>query len=134
MEPIFVGIDVAKDRLDVHIQPSGEAFSVARDDAGLADLVRRLHPLGVTLIALEATGGYEVVVPAGDGLSDWFREKNVSFTLLDGQLHVQAKDRASANSIIDALRQKNIEIESVAVKRRTLESVFIERIGCSGGL
>jgi len=49
-------------------------------------------------------------------------------------LHVQAKDRASANSIIDALRQKNIEIESVAVKRRTLESVFIERIGCSGGL
>ncbi len=81
-----------------------------------------------------ARGGYEVVVPAGDGLSDWFREKNVSFTLLDGQLHVQAKDRASANSIIDALRQKNIEIESVAVKRRTLESVFIERIGCSGGL
>jgi len=64
MEPIFVGIDVAKDRLDVNIQPSGEAFSVRRDDAGLADLVRRLHPLGVTLIALEATGGYEVVVAA----------------------------------------------------------------------
>jgi transposase len=64
MEPIFVGIDVAKDRLDVNIQPSGEAFSVPRDDAGLADLVRRLHPLGTTLIALEATGGYEVVVAA----------------------------------------------------------------------
>jgi transposase len=64
MEPIFVGIDVAKDRLDVNIQPSGEAFSVPRDDAGLATLVRRLHPLGVTLIALEATGGYEVVVAA----------------------------------------------------------------------
>lgn len=64
MELIFVGIDVAKDRLDVHVQPSGEAFSVSRDDAGLADLVRRLQPLGATLIALEATGGYEVVVAA----------------------------------------------------------------------
>jgi transposase len=64
MEPIFVGIDVAKDRLDVNVQPSGEAFSVPRDDAGLADLVRRLQPLGVTLIALEATGGYEIVVAA----------------------------------------------------------------------
>jgi ABC-2 type transport system ATP-binding protein len=73
-------------------------------------------------------GGYELVVPAVDGLSDWFREKNMSFMSLDGHLHVHAKDRASANSIIDALRQKNIEIESLAVKRRTLESVFIERV------
>ena len=64
MEPIFVGIDVAKDRLDVHVQPSGEAFSVRRDDAGLTDLVRRLHPLAPTLVALEATGGYGVVVAA----------------------------------------------------------------------
>jgi len=64
MEPIFVGIDVAKDRLDVHVQPSGQAFSGSRDDAGLADLVRRRPPLGATRIALEATGGYEVVVAA----------------------------------------------------------------------
>lgn len=64
MEPIFIGIDVAKDRLDVNIQPSGEVFDVARDERGLAELVHRLQPLGVTLIALEATGGYEVVVAA----------------------------------------------------------------------
>ena len=64
MELIFVGIDVAKDRLDIHVQPSGEAFSVSRDDAGLAELVRRVQPLGAILIALEATGGYEVVVAA----------------------------------------------------------------------
>src|SRR5260370_27801328 len=62
MDPMFVGIEVAKDRLDVHVQPSGEAFSVRRDDAGLTDLVRRLHPLAPTLVALEATGGYEGVV------------------------------------------------------------------------
>ena len=64
MEPIFVGVDVAKDRLAVNIQPSGESFDVARDEQGLAELVRRLQPLGVALIALEATGGYEVVAAA----------------------------------------------------------------------
>ncbi len=64
MEPIFIGIDVAKDRLDVNVQPSGETFTVTRDEPGLADLVRRLQPLGPRLIALEATGGYEAVVAA----------------------------------------------------------------------
>ena len=28
---MFIGIDVAKDRLDVHIRPAGETFSVARN-------------------------------------------------------------------------------------------------------
>ncbi len=28
MEQVYVGIDVAKDRLDVHLRPSGEAFAV----------------------------------------------------------------------------------------------------------
>ena len=30
MEPVIVGIDVSKDRLDVHVLPAAEAFSVAR--------------------------------------------------------------------------------------------------------
>ena len=65
MEPLlFVGIDVAKDRLDVHIRPSGEAFSLPPDAAGLAGLGERLARLGPTLVALEATGGYEVPVAA----------------------------------------------------------------------
>lgn len=64
MEPIFIGIDVAKDRLDINIQPSGEAFTVTRDEAGLAELTHRAAALGPVVIALEATGGYEVVVAA----------------------------------------------------------------------
>lgn len=64
MEPIFIGIDVAKDRLDANVQPSNEAFTVTRDEPGLAALVRRLEALRPALIALEATGGYEVVVAA----------------------------------------------------------------------
>ena len=62
MEQFFVGIDVARDRLDVHMRPSGEAFSVARDGKGLDELVARLRKLDVTLIVLEATGGFETTV------------------------------------------------------------------------
>src|SRR5262245_26802006 len=40
--PAFVGIDVSKPRLDVHVRPAGTAFAVANDPAGIADLVARL--------------------------------------------------------------------------------------------
>jgi transposase len=58
---IFVGIDVSKDRLDVHVLPSGEAFSVAHDGEGLDGLAGRLKGLSPMVVALEATGGFEVV-------------------------------------------------------------------------
>jgi transposase len=61
---MFVGIDVSKERLDVAIRPSGEAFVTTRDEAGLSELVKRLKPIGPELIVLEATGGYEQVVLA----------------------------------------------------------------------
>jgi transposase len=62
MEQVFIGIDVAKDRLDVHVRPSGEAFAVPRDSEGVAGLVDRLGALGAQLIVLEATGGFELVI------------------------------------------------------------------------
>ena len=69
--PTFVGIDVAKDRLDVHLRPSDEAFALSRDGAGLEALVARLRALAPALVVLEATGGFEVAVAgalAGAGL------------------------------------------------------------------
>jgi transposase len=58
----FVGIDVAKDRLEVHLRPAGESFAVARDGEGLAKLIERLRELAPALVVIEATGGYETVV------------------------------------------------------------------------
>ena len=64
MEQVFVGIDVAKDRLDVHVRPSDEAFAVARGGEGLAALVERLRSLTPQIVVIEATGGFEVTVAA----------------------------------------------------------------------
>jgi transposase len=64
MEPTIIGIDVSKDRLDVHVRPSGETFAVARNAAGLDQLVERLRALAPALVALEATGGFEVIAAA----------------------------------------------------------------------
>jgi transposase len=64
MDAIFVGIDVSKDRLDVHALPSGEAFGVARNGQGLEELVDRLRALSPTLVAIEATGGFETIAAA----------------------------------------------------------------------
>ena len=56
---VFVGIDVAKDHLDVHLLPQGTAWRVANDEEGIADLVARLGAAAPALIVLEATGGYQ---------------------------------------------------------------------------
>jgi transposase len=61
---MFVGIDVAKDRLDVHVRPSMEAFAGARAGEGLEALAARLSELGPSLVVLEATGGFEVTAAA----------------------------------------------------------------------
>jgi transposase len=64
MEQVFVGIDVSKDQLDVHVRPSGEAFAVTRDGKGLEELTDRLRALAPALVAVEATGGFEMIVAA----------------------------------------------------------------------
>ncbi|OLC67521.1 MAG: IS110 family transposase [Actinobacteria bacterium 13_1_40CM_4_65_12] len=61
---VFVGVDVAKDALDVAVRPSDERWSVANDEADVAALVARLRPLEPTLVVCEATGGFEHAVIA----------------------------------------------------------------------
>lgn len=64
MAGTFVGIDVSKDRLDVHVLASGEAFAVGRNAEGLDQLGARLAGLKLALVAIEATGGFETIAAA----------------------------------------------------------------------
>jgi len=53
--PAFAGIDVSKERLDVHLRPSGRSLSVPRDGPGLEQLLARLREAAPLLVVLEAT-------------------------------------------------------------------------------
>lgn len=65
----WIGVDVSKDFLDVAVRPSGRAWQVANDTAGIGALVRDLQPLQPRLVVLEATGGFEAPVAAALGVA-----------------------------------------------------------------
>jgi transposase len=58
----FVGIDVSSGRLDVAFRPGGERFQVSNEARGVARLVRMIERRAPELMALEATGGYEMIL------------------------------------------------------------------------
>jgi len=54
---VYVGVDVAKATLQVHLQ--GRQFEVANTPAGHKKLSQQLHKVPHTQVVCEATGGYE---------------------------------------------------------------------------
>jgi transposase len=58
-DSLYVGIDVAKDSFDVASLPAGLQASLPNDPAGRRHLLDTLRTHTVSLIVLEATGGYE---------------------------------------------------------------------------
>jgi transposase len=55
----FVGIDVSKEHLDVHVIPSNQSRRFVYEDPELNDLVQWLVQLQPQTIVVEASGGYE---------------------------------------------------------------------------
>ena len=68
-ESTYVGIDVAKDRLEVATRPGMESWNVTNDERGISELVDRLRKSRPTLIVLEATGGLEIPAVAALGVA-----------------------------------------------------------------
>jgi len=67
----FVGIDVAKDKVDIAVRPTQEEWQAALTPSGIAQVVSRLGEIGPRLVVLEATGGMErpwLLALAGVGL------------------------------------------------------------------
>jgi transposase len=88
--PMFVGIDVSKDHLDVAFRPGGEARRVANSEAGIAGLIDCLKAAGPELIVLESTGGFE---------------KSVAVALTAAKLAARIVDPARARSFAKSLGQ-----------------------------
>ena len=104
VDALVVGIDVSKDRLDVHVTPSGEAFFEANDASGLEKLASRLAELSPALVVLEATGGFERLAAA---------------TLGAAGLAVVVVNPAQVRSFADALgkRAKTDPIDAEVIAR-----------------
>ena len=56
---VYVGVDVAKDSLEVALQSDAKSFSVTNDRDGIGKVMPRLPQPGACVVVLEATGGYE---------------------------------------------------------------------------
>jgi ABC-2 type transport system ATP-binding protein len=93
-------------------------------------LMKEGRILDVGSVADFTSGGetYEVTVATEDDLSRWFESQELRFSSHNGQLQVVLPDRNSANQLIDTLRTRGVEIESVTPRRKSLESVFLERV------
>lgn len=59
---VYVGIDVAKDKLDVAMWGEKGCPELSNSKRGIAKLVKQMLVLGPKLIVVEATGGYEEAV------------------------------------------------------------------------
>ncbi len=58
--PAWVGVDIAKDKFDVHVRPLARRFTCANDAEGFAQLIDELRLLpALQMVVVEASGGYE---------------------------------------------------------------------------
>ena len=57
-DQITIGIDISKDRLDVHLHPQGIVKQFDNDRKGIAKLIAWIIPRPPTRIVFEATGAY----------------------------------------------------------------------------
>lgn len=64
-----VGIDISAKELVVAIGSEGPVWQIVNDDAGVAELIKRLRVEEPTLIVMEPTGGYEIPLAAALGLA-----------------------------------------------------------------
>lgn len=58
-EPVYVGIDVAKNSFEVAVTGETQTLNLGNDEAGHAEICQVLAQLEPRLVLLEATGGYE---------------------------------------------------------------------------
>ena len=60
----YVGIDIAKDRVDIAVRPTGHSWHTPYDEVQVALLVAQLQDLKPAGVVMEATGGLEVPLAA----------------------------------------------------------------------
>jgi transposase len=87
---VYVGIDVSKASLDVHIDPTGQRLTLANDAPDIARLAALLKAMDVRCVLMEATGRYH---------------RRLAADLLDAELPVVVVNPRQARDFARALGQ-----------------------------
>ena len=90
-EDVYVGVDVAKNTVDIALGPQGEVFTLPNSAAGFGALIKRLENYLVALVVMEATGGYE------EQLADALRDAGYKVAVVNPR---QMRDFARALGIL----------------------------------
>lgn len=56
---IYIGVDVSKNRLDLHLHPIAKAISCTNSEDGIKGLIDQLSTYSVKQVVCESSGGYE---------------------------------------------------------------------------
>jgi len=64
MDKVYVGIDVAKDSMEIAVHASEQRWSFTNDEAGVSRVASLLEDMAPALVVLEATGGLELPLTA----------------------------------------------------------------------
>jgi transposase len=106
----FVGIDVAKDTLDIAVRPTADTWSSDNTAPGIPPLVTRLQALAPALVVVEAPGGFErplvaALAPAGVPIVVVNPRQGRDFAKATGQLaKTEALDAAVLAHCAEAVR------------------------------
>lgn len=108
LHPCFIGIDIAKDWLDVHDEATGHTTRLANTPAAIAALLADLA--GRTpFVAFEATGSYDTI------LREALAQAGLAFARLD-----PARARAFARATGRLAKTDALDARTLAVMARTL--------------
>ena len=134
-EPVHVGIDVAKQRLDLAILPSRQSFVFDNTPEGRQKLIAAIAPLHPTRIVLESTGGYEqplvvALIEAGLPVARVNPARTRAFARSQGQLaktdridaHLLARYSMASESLrtVDAKTLETQGLRELVNRRRQL--------------
>ena len=129
-----VGIDVAKDSLDVCLLPTEHHFTVTNDGDGFTQLVNELPAAGTCLVVLEATGGYQrrvvaALVAAGHAVAvvnprqvrDFARGLGIlaKTDRLDARVIARFGEQAQPRPV-EISSEKQAELQELVTRRRQL--------------
>jgi transposase len=115
-EKCYIGIDVSKANLDVYVLPWKKFMQFKNDAKGISKLVKKLHSLAPSIVAMEATGGYEQLLAQSLSISE------LPVAIMNPR---QIRDFAKSRGILAKTDRLDAETIALFAEERKLTANFV---------